>query len=217
MNDAHNHEENRVLDEIIARRRSVRAFKTEAPPDASIKQIISAGLQAPYAGLAAKENLPYRLFRVVRQGPVMTEIEELIKEQAGKGAGQVKAEMAANPRFKENGGPFLARIEDIAAHGIPTLNTVPFFIVVAERKGIPPVEVESLAHCLENMWLKATALSLGFQLLSVTKMLSQSQRFFEIARLDFGKFELNGCAVGYPLSPPGEKHLFSVDDVAAWI
>ncbi|MGD0953085.1 MAG: hypothetical protein ABR985_11955 [Methanotrichaceae archaeon] len=35
-------------------------------------------------------------------------------------------------------------------------------MVVAERKSFPPVEQQSLAHCLQNMWLKATALGLGF-------------------------------------------------------
>jgi len=51
----------------------------------------------------------------------------------------------------------------------------PYYIVVAERSGIPPAEQQSLAHCLENMWLKATALGLGFQLVSVTAQMGRDR------------------------------------------
>ncbi len=56
MSPAMNQQENRLIDEIISRRRSIRAFKTEAPPDEWIEQIVLAGLQAPYAGLAANRT-----------------------------------------------------------------------------------------------------------------------------------------------------------------
>lgn len=51
---------------------------------------------------------------------------------------------------------------------VPGVGPAPEFIVVAEKKGFPEVEQQSLAHCLENMWLKANALDLGFQLVSST-------------------------------------------------
>jgi nitroreductase len=212
-----NYEENRVLDDVIARRRSIRAFKSEAPLGEWVEQVILAGLQAPYAGLAAKEDVPYRLFRVIRQGPNMVRAQELIKEQAQANLEQFKAEMASNPYLQENGKTFAKRIEDITEHGIPSLKSAPFFIVVAERRGVPPVEFESLAHCLENMWLKATALGLGFQLLSVTKMLSQNRQFFELVNLEPGQFLLNGCAIGYPQYLPAEKHLFPISEVVKWL
>ena len=210
-------EENRVLDDVISRRRSIRAFRPEAPPEEWINQIVLAGLSAPYAGLAAKENLPYRFFRVIRQGPSMERAQELIKEQAKVSLEQLKAEMAKNAYLRENGGAFVKRVEGIAEAGIPSLKEAPFFIVVAERRGIPPVEFESLAHCLENMWLKATALDLGFQLLSVTKMLSENRPFFELLGLEFGRFLLNGCAIGYAKHSPTERRLFPVNEVVNWL
>jgi len=212
-----NEEENRVLDDVIARRRSMRAFKQEAPPEEWINQIILAGLSAPYAGLAAKENVPYRLFRVIRQTACMARAQELIKEQAKVSLEQLKAEMAKNAYLRENGGAFAKRVEGIAEAGIPSLKEAPFFIVVAEARGIPPVEFESLAHCLENMWLKATALGLGFQLLSVTKMLSENRPFFELLDLEFGRFLLNGCVIGYAKHPPMERRLFPVNEVTEWL
>jgi nitroreductase len=212
-----NQEENRLLDDVIARRRSIRAFKSEAPPQKWIEQIILAGLSAPYAGLAAKENMPYRLFKVVRQGPSMVRAQELIREQAKASLEQLKAEMAKNTYLRENGAAFAKRVEDIAEAGIPSLKEAPFFIVVAEARGIPPVEFESLAHCLENMWLKATALGLGFQLLSVTKTLSENPRFFEFLHLQFGQFLVNGCAVGYAKHPPAARRLLPVGEVTEWV
>jgi nitroreductase len=217
MDRTFGHEENRLLDDVIARRRSIRAFKPEAPPQEWIEQIILAGLSAPYAGLAAKENVPYRLFRVIRQGQSMVTAQELIKEQAKVSLEQLKAKDAKNVYLRENGAAFAKRVEGIAEGGIPTLKEAPFFIVVAEARGIPPVEFESLAHCLENMWLKATALGLGFQLLSVTKMLSENPRFFELLNLEFGQFLLNGCDVGYAKQLPGERRLFSIGEVVKWL
>ena len=143
MDGALNREENRVLDGVIARRRSTRAFTAEAPPKEWIEQIILAGLEAPYAGLAAKEGLPYRLFRVIPQGPKTMQAMEMIKEEALASLEQFRAEMANNPPLRESGSAFSKRMESIAEHGIPGLTAAPFFIVVAERRGIPPVEFES--------------------------------------------------------------------------
>ncbi len=212
-----NQEENRLLDDVIARRRSTRAFESEAPPQKWIEQIILAGLSAPYAGLAAKENAPYRLFRVIRQGQSMVKAQELIREQSKASLEQLKAEMAKNTYLRENGAAFAKRVEGIAEAGIPSLKEAPFFIVVAEARGIPPVEFESLAHCLENMWLKATALGLGFQLLSVTKTLSENPRFFEFLHLQFGQFLVNGCAIGYTKHPSAARRLLPVNEVTEWL
>jgi len=212
-----NEGENRLLDDIIARRRSTRAFRPETPPEEWIEHIILAGLRAPYAGLAANENVPYRLFRVIRQGQSMVRAQDLIKKQAEAALEQLRAEMVKNAYLRENGAAFAKRVEGIAEGGIPSLREAPFFLVVAERRGIPPVEFESLAHCLENMWLKATALGLGFQLLSVTKMLSESPRFFELIGLEFGQFLLNGCAIGYAKHPPAKRRLSSVGEVTEWL
>ncbi len=217
MNGASSAEENRLLDNVIARRRSIRVFKSEAPPEAWIEQVIHAGLQAPYAGLAAKAGVPYRLFRIIRQGPTMVAAQELIKGQAREELEELKAEMARNAYVRENGKAFQKAVEALAEHGIPSLRDAPYFIVVAERRGIPSVEFESLAHCLENMWLKATALGLGFQVLSSTKTLSQNPRFFELLHLELGEFLLNGCALGYPGQAPAEKHLFPVSQVLEWL
>lgn len=77
--------------------------------------------------------------------------------------------------------------------------TAPYFIVVAERKGFPPVEQQVLAHCLENIWLKATALGLGFQLVSITAQMADNPAFCTLLGISPGEWALIGCAVGYPV------------------
>jgi nitroreductase len=89
--------------------------------------------------------------------------------------------------------------------------------VVAERRGYPPVELQSLAHCLENMWLKATALGLGFQLVSVTSQMSSDPAFCAILGLPSGAWELMGCAVGYPADELSPSIRPPVEDVTVWL
>ena len=64
--------------------------------------------------------------------------------------------------------------------GVPGVTTAPFFIIIAELRGIPPAEHESLAHVLENMWLKTTALNLGFQLVSLTSQMAEEEELMDL-------------------------------------
>ncbi len=100
---------------------------------------------------------------------------------------------------------------------VPGVGTAPFYIVIAERKGFPPVEQESLAHCLENMWLKATALGLGFQLVSATAQMADNEEFCRILGLQTGVWGFMGCAAGYPLETlPGSVRP-PAKDVISWM
>ena len=132
-------------------------------------------------------------------------------------ANDLKSEMDKNSFLQKTGASFVKRLETISRQGLPGVGSAPYFVVVAERKGIPPVEQQSLAHCLQNMWLKATALGLGFHLVSMTALMATDEAFCKILHIPFGEFELNGCAVGYPeaLLPPSSRP--GVDDVTYWI
>ncbi len=57
------------------------------------------------------------------------------------------------------------------------------------------------------MRLKATALDLGFHLVSATAEVAKVRDFCDLVGLPFGKFEINGCAVGYSLKklPPAQR------------
>jgi nitroreductase len=190
-----------VLDEIINARRTYRMFRPEVPPKVHISEIIQAGLAAPFAAAAVgvRGNDYFRRFFVFPResrglaiaGGLLIRQVHMMAEELGNG-------MAQNPALRLKAEPFARRLEMIRKGGVvPGVETAPYYIVVAERKGFPPVEQQSIAHCLENMWLKATVLNLGFQLVSVTGQMGSDPEFCRLLDIPTDTFELNGCAVGY--------------------
>jgi nitroreductase len=213
-------QKNMVLDRILAKRRSYRMFKPEFPPEDAIRSIIHAGLLAPFAAAAIGNSTNYfRRFFVMKIGSKsMNAASPLVFEHVRGMAGRLKIVMGKNPEIRKMAGSFAQRLEAIQKMGrVPGIGTAPYYIVVAERKGYPPVELQSLAHCMENMWLKATALGLGFQLVSVTSEMSTSPEFCRILGISAGEWELMGCAIGYPYDelPPSIRP--PVDDVTTWL
>ena len=69
--------------------------------------------------------------------------------------------------------------------------------MIGEHIGSPAMQDKSLSHCLQNMWLMATALGLGFQLLSSTTRMGEDEQFCKLLNVPYGKFKLDGCLVGY--------------------
>ena len=180
-------QKNVFLDQILAERRSYRMFKPDMPQKKDIERIIHAGLLAPYAAAAVGGSKDY-----FRRFFVME-----------KGSRAVS---------------FVGRLASIRKMGmVPGIGTAPYYIVVAERRGFPPVELQSLAHCMENMWLKATALCLGFQIVSVTSQMSMSPEFCRVLGIPVGEWELMGCAIGYPQEelPPSVRP--PVENVTTWL
>ena len=126
--------------------------------------------------------------------------------------------MQNDPSLRAKAAGFVRRLSLFRDTGvIPGIGTAPYYIVVAERRCYPPVEQQSLAHCLENMWLKATALGLGFQLVSVTSQMSSDPLFCAVLRIRPGAWELAGCAVGYPADELSPSIRPPVEDVTAWL
>ncbi len=196
-------EANAVLDEIIASRRTIRAFAEEAPPRAAVEELIKAGLEAPYAALAVAGRADFRRFFVFTRGtPAMAEAGRLIQHAAGRRLEEARRVRGREPVAGERDFLYMDRLKALAESGLPSLRTAPYFIVVAEYQGIPPAGLQSLAHTLENMWLKATALGLAFQLISATETMAEDEAFVRLLGLPFGDFVLDGCAVGWPAADP---------------
>jgi nitroreductase len=213
-------QKNMFLDRILAERRSYRRFKPELPPEDAIRRIIHAGLLAPFAAAAVGNSTDYfRRFFVMRKGSEsMKAASPLVMEQVGVMAEGLKKEMEKNPALGKIAGSFAQRLCAIRKMGrVPGIGTAPYYVIVAERRGYPPVELQSLAHCMENMWLKATALGLGFQLVSVTSAMSASPTFCSILGISAGEWELMGCAIGYPLEELSPSIRPPVDDVTRWL
>jgi nitroreductase len=213
-------QKNICLDQILAERRSYRMFTPEIPPDDAIDRIIYAGLLAPYAAAAIGTSHDYfRRFFVLRKGSAsMNAAIPLVKAEIETMFRGLELEMEKNPELRTKAVSFVQRLSAIRKMGfVPGIGTAPFYIVVAERKGFPPVELQSLAHCLENMWLKATALCLGFQIVSITSGMSSDPSFCKILGIQPGEWELMGCAVGYPQEelPPSVRP--PVKNVTTWL
>lgn len=203
MIQSFNPEANAVLDEIIASRRSIRAFAPGAPPREAIEKLIAAGLQAPYAALAVAGRDDFRRFFIFTQGtPSMAEAGRLIQKAVRARLDNVLKERGRAPVPSDPDFTYLQRTKSLADDIHPALKTAPFVIVIAEYQGIPPAGLQSLAHTLENMWLKATALGLAFQLLSVVESMSGDRDFVRLLGLPFGEFVLDGCAIGHPAADP---------------
>jgi len=213
-------QKNAFLDQILAGRRSYRMFRPEFPPEDAIRRIIHAGLLAPFAAAALGNSTDYfRRFFVMKKGSrTIAAASPLVMEQVKVMAQALETEMEKNPALRTIAVSFVQRLTAIRKMGmIPGIGTAPYYLVVAERKGFPPVEQQSLAHCMENMWLKATALNLGFQMVSVTAQMSSDPEFCKILGIPAGEWELMGCAIGYPQEELGPSIRPPVDDVTRWL
>jgi nitroreductase len=213
-------QKNATLDQILGERRSYRLFRPEFPPEDAVRRIIHAGLLAPFAAAAVGNSVDYfRRFFVMKKGsPSMNAASPLVMAEIHRMSESLHEDMKNNLRLRESAIGFAQRLAMIKKLGVvPGIGTAPYYIVVAERKGYPPVELQSLAHCLENMWLKATALELGFQIVSITSEMAQNPEFCTLLGITPGEWELMGCAIGYPQEKLSPSIRPPVDDVTRWL
>jgi nitroreductase len=213
-------QKNAILDEILATRRSYRMFLPTIPPEDAIRRIIHAGLLAPFAAAAVGNSHDYfRRFFIIRNGSAsMAAVRPIVFNSATIMAAELDHAMEANPKLRAQAASFAERLTIIKKMGtVPGVGTAPYYIVIAEKKGFPPVGQQSLAHCLENMWLKAVALGLGFQLVSITSQMSEHAEFCRTLGITPGEWELAGCAVGYPKDELSPAIRPVVDDVTVWL
>ncbi len=154
MNDLNKEQKNAILDGVILERRTHRRFKEEIPSDDVIMDIIQAGLHAPFAGAAVgNEKDHFRRFFIIRNNSeTMASLNPLIFGEVLR----IDNILEKNEQLRAQATGFMNRFAMIKKMGfVPGVGTAPFYIVIAEKKGFPPVEQESLAHCLENMWSSA--------------------------------------------------------------
>jgi nitroreductase len=148
----------------------------------------------------------------------MNAVIPLVMQHVMRMSADLEAGMKKDPALRAKAAGFVRRLSMMQEKGfVPGVGTAPYYIVVAERRGFPPVELQSLAHCLGNMWLKATALDLGFQIVSVTSQMSSDPAFCAILGLPVGEWELMGCAVGYPADELSPSIRPPVEDVTVWL
>jgi len=211
-------EANGILDAIIKRRRTVRSFTPEMPKRQAIEEIINAGLWAPYAALAVAGEQVFRRFFVIQNGsPILSKVSELIQQQARASLEEMNRTFNEKPFLREKSVDFMNRLSSMVEKGFPDLLSAPCLIIIAERKGIPPAEKQSLAHAIQNMWLKATALGLGMRLISVIESLTENTNFCNLVGLSNGEFAFSGCIVGFSAQEPNVGKRPGCDEVTKWM
>lgn len=192
-------QDNILLDKIIATRRSVRQFKDEIPPKEKIEAIIDAGMKAPFASVSANDVDIFRHFYVItRKSGLLPKFDRLIREQSRTDLEGLEKEMEVDPFIKDHGNTLHGLWSMVAEKGIPGFLNSPYFIVVAEWAGARRAAKQSLAHVMENMWLKATALELGFVLVSPIEGMVNNEAFCKIFDLPSGRYGFHACIIGYP-------------------
>ncbi len=203
-----------VLEDIIYARRSIRIFTNEEPEKDLVTLIINAGYAAPYAAQAVQGSTDFRRFVVIRRNSeTMKTISILVKEAVIRMAEQLEQD----EKLKETAGRFIKMLRILSEGDIPGFGSAPYLIIVAERKGSPPVEQQSIAHCLENMWLMATALGLGFHLVSILAQMGDSPEFCRLINIPPGEFSLNGCALGIPEEIPPKSPPKDAEKITIWL
>ena len=213
-------QDNAVLDRIIGERRSHRKFAATVPSREQIESIIHAGLHAPYAAAAIGSSADYfrRFFVVRKESKAMQALIPLAFAESVAMAAALEKEVSRNAALREQSAAFAGRLAMIRELGmVPGIGTAPIYIVAAEKKGFPPVEQQSQFAVIENMWLKATALGLGFQVVSITAQMADNEPFCRVLGIDPGKWALMGCAVGYPAGHLSPSIRPNAGEVTTWL
>jgi nitroreductase len=212
-----NSECSKVIDRVIESRRTVRKFKQEAPPRELIEQILKAGLLAPFASAGVSREDFRRFIVIPRESAATAQVAAILKRRAGVWSREIETKMQEDEFVRKHAPPFLERLKLMAERGMPNIGKAPYYIVVAEQRGFPPAEQLSLAHCLQNMWLKAAAQGLGFQLLSLTEQLDNDREFCDLIKIPVGEFALDGCLVGYPDMTPMPPKRPDLNQITRWL
>jgi nitroreductase len=212
------HDLNDKIDVIFEARRTVRSFEHDVPEPELIKEVIKAGLLAPYARQAVGDYKDFRRFFIIERGTeAMAKAERMIRDRMKDGYSFLSKQAEENREFARQAGSFLNRMKSISEGAEIGFESAPYFVVVAEKKGFPPVELQSLAHCLENMWLKCVPLGLAFRLISATSQMADDDTFCAFLDIPKSEFGLNGCAIGYPKEVPPPTRRPLLEEAIKWV
>lgn len=190
--------DNMALDAILKKRRICRKFTDQVPSKEDVEAVVEAGRLAPYASISAGDVDVFRHFYVIfKDNPLLDKIEQLIKDQTVIDLSILREEMAEDEFLRTYGVGLEKMWSNVAEHGLPVFPNPPCLIVLAEWRGARRAERQSLAHTIQNMWLKATALNLDFNMISPLESMWDNEEFCQLFDLPVGKYGFHGCIVGY--------------------
>lgn len=206
------------LQEVIRLRRSVREFTGAPMSSEDLVKIMESALRAPYAaatGIPLKEIR--KIFVFSKKSDSLKQARDILLTQIRQNGKVLKLLLLFLPFLRKKMAGFLNVLDAVTRNGIPSLNQASYYIVIAEKKGIPPVGKQSIAHAMQNMWLTATDLGLGFHLVSATGILTKNRAFLDLIGLPKGEYELDGCVVGVPADSSEIEKNIDTDDHITWM
>ena len=208
-----------TFEQVIKTRRSIRSFTDKIPSKQDIDVLVESAIYAPYWWATGIPLWDIRKIFVIQQGSEkMKKLQELLLSAVKKNARVLNLILTLLPFLKKKMWPFANRLNMLSHHGMQSLHQAPYYIIVAEKKWFPPIEKQSIAHALENMWLTATNLWLGFQLLSATGgLMSKNKEFLNILGLERGRYQIDGCLVGYSNKYLDTIREFDREKFVTWI
>ncbi len=182
-----------ALDEVFKARHTVRGFSPAPLEKGDVDEIIRAGLIAPFAAMAVVGREDFRKFFIIpANSPMRGKVKDIIVARFPKYVEELEKEAGHTPFVKmlKGGGPGM----------VAALLDKPCIVIAAERWGVPAIAPESISYSLENIWLKAASLKIGFQLLSVISglKLGNDEEFCQLLGIPLGEYHLDGFALGYP-------------------
>lgn len=215
---SHGNQPFKSLKEVIHLRRSVREFTGAPVSSEDLRTILDSAMYAPFA---AATGIPLKDIRKIfifsQNTDSMKQAQDILLAQIRRNGKVLKLMLLFMPFLRKKMAGFLSVLDAITRNGIPSLNQASFYIVIAEKKGFPPVGKQSIAHALQNMWLTATDLGLGFHLVSATGFLSKNKEFLKLLRLPRGKYELDGCVIGIPVCCSSDQKDIDSDGQIIWM
>lgn len=225
------------LETLIKNRTTTRSFSEATPGKVEIEKIIAAGFYAPYAIIGSKGNPGIRKFFIVHKDTSAREqIQQLIEKKTSRlaifsGNRIIRGIWRLFDKiiFRSNAAAWhyldahqlLMQSAETKGHFV-NMRMAPYLIIIAEKVRHPHLTTflirQSLAHCLQNMWLYSTLLNLAFQPVSVCKFMSADKQVCKILGINPHEYELDGCLVGLPenmIAP--KKRNFKSDEMVTWI
>jgi len=182
------------FDEILASRHSVRSFQTTKIEPQYIEKIIRAGIVAPFAAIPAAGTDDFRKFYAISTtsstfGVLSKAIDHRIHQHMEE----------AEKHF--GGHAYVHAIRQADKYGIRAMiGKAPTLLITVERKGIPSNANESLCFCMQNMWLRATSLGIGFRFVALMSQigLENDAQFCRILGIEPNQYVICACELGYP-------------------
>lgn len=183
--------------EAIQKRKSTRNYTEEEVKKEQIEEVLEAGRLAPYAGLAQAGREDFRHFFVIKRGSETAEkLMELVMEARKEDLREVEEQ-----HLEEQYPAYAGAVRNGAGKKPMDLFMAPLLIVAAERGGRPAREHAALGYVMENMWLKATEMGLGFKLCSGVSDVKDQAALKKLLGLpEEETYAFEGCSLGYAVS-----------------